>query len=554
MRSRYHLAHLALVSLAAASAACQSDRRPDKADNTIEHRTQKLVTAETFAHGDIGAVAAPGNFSESNGLYTVSGSGADIFGTADEFHFVYRQIDGDVTITARVNSLQNTDVWAKATVMIRETLSAGSREVATVVSPTPTNKFKRQMRDVTGGTSTSVASTANSAIPGWIRLSRTGNSFAAAHSADGVTWTAIGTPVTVTMANPVYVGLGVTSHHDGWITAATFDRLTIVGRPSAPPAGTVKLYLEAENGTLTAPLQTGTDAAASNGLYWQVAAGNNSSASAPATGRALYPFTVTSAGNYKVWGRVNGPTDNDDSFWVRMDTGNWVQWNSLVNGGVWNWNDVHDSLAGGATVTYNLTAGNHTLELAYREDGAKIDRLLITNDLAATPNDAAERPAVSAITPANDATGVDPCGFVAAEVRLPNLGGVDEATMNSTTVSLRKLSDSSLVAATANTSGGGDVIVVQPSAALATNTQYRFSVSDGLKDSPAPPSFPSSAASPPAPPPIAGRAPSTSPRWTWAPPPPASTSPASPSAPTPRCTPPRSAARSSAGRRTAPAC
>ena len=120
MRSRYRLAHLALVSLAAASAACQSDRRPDKADNTIEHRTQKLVTAETFAHADIGAVAAPGNFGESNGTFTVSGSGADIFGTADEFHFVYRQINGDTTITARVASLQNTNVWAKAAVMIRE--------------------------------------------------------------------------------------------------------------------------------------------------------------------------------------------------------------------------------------------------------------------------------------------------------------------------------------------------------------------------------------------------------------------------------------------------
>src|SRR5262245_14858405 len=148
------LARLALISLAATSFTCKSVRSPDESDNAIEQRSGKLVSAETFAHADIGAVAAPGNFSESNGVFTVTGSGADIWTTADEFHFVYRQVNGDATITARVTSLQATDVWAKAAVMIRETTSAGSKEVATLLSPTPANKFKRQMRDVTGGTST----------------------------------------------------------------------------------------------------------------------------------------------------------------------------------------------------------------------------------------------------------------------------------------------------------------------------------------------------------------------------------------------------------------
>jgi hypothetical protein len=38
-----------------------------------------------------------------------------------------------------------------------------------------------------------------------------------------------------------------------------------------------------------------------------------------------------------------------------------------------------------AIVTRNLTAGNHTLEVAYRENGLKMDRFFVTSDLAQTP-------------------------------------------------------------------------------------------------------------------------------------------------------------------------
>jgi Bacterial Ig-like domain/Glucose / Sorbosone dehydrogenase len=470
-----------IVVLSAVGITCTDDRRPEAP--AIEQRVQKLVVAETFAHTDIGAVAAPGNFGESQGTFTVTGSGADIWSTADECHFVYRQINGDTTITARVASLQNANAWTKAAVMVRQNLTAGAVEVSTLLSPTATNKFRKQVRSSAGGSTVSTGSTANSAIPGWIRLVRSGNNFTSFHSSNGTTWTAIGSPTALTMTNPVYVGLAVTSHNDGVIAAGAFDNVTITGRPPAPPAGTVNMYLEAENGTLTSPLVFFSDATASNGLGWQVTPGNSSGGAVPATGHATYPFTVTTAGNYKVWGRVNCPTTSDDSFWVRMDSGTWALWNDLNTGGSWSWNDTHDSPTGGASIQYNLTAGNHTLELAYREDGARIERLLITNDLALNPNDNPERPAVTLVTPANGATGtpVSP-GAVTAEVFLPNLGGIDEATLNGSTVNLRKVSDSSLVAATLNTSGGGDVIVLQPTAALATSTQYRFTVTDGLKD------------------------------------------------------------------------
>jgi len=62
------------------------------------------------------------------GTFTEAGSGTDIWdvGTAgdyrDEFHYAYKMLTGAGSITTRVVSVQNTNGWAKAGVIIRETL------------------------------------------------------------------------------------------------------------------------------------------------------------------------------------------------------------------------------------------------------------------------------------------------------------------------------------------------------------------------------------------------------------------------------------------------
>ena len=52
--------------------------------------------------------------------------GTDIWGTADQFRFAYKTLTGNGTIVARVDSLYNSNVWAKAGVMIRQNTDAGS--------------------------------------------------------------------------------------------------------------------------------------------------------------------------------------------------------------------------------------------------------------------------------------------------------------------------------------------------------------------------------------------------------------------------------------------
>ncbi len=146
-------------------------------------------------------------------------------------------------------------------------------------------------------------------------------------------------------------------------------------------------WFEAESGTINAPMSTQLDVLASGGSFLTVAAGNNSTASVPANGRVTYTVNLPAAGAYRVWGRVIMPSTDDDSFWLRFDgASTWVQWNNNTPfTSAWTWVIVHDTAQGETNMLWPLSAGNHTLELAYREDGARLDKLLVTNDLTYVP-------------------------------------------------------------------------------------------------------------------------------------------------------------------------
>ncbi len=181
-----------------------------------------------WAGGDLGAVGASGSSGYTNGVYTVNGSGADIWGTVDEAYFVRQQITGDCDIRARVASLSNTHVAAKAGVMIRESLNANSPHAMVNVTPSAGAEFIR--RTTTGGSSTATG-VGGVAAPHWVRLVRSGNTFTAYRSAAGATWTVIGTD-TIAMSSTVYAGLVVTSHNDGVLATATLDNVSLTALPS----------------------------------------------------------------------------------------------------------------------------------------------------------------------------------------------------------------------------------------------------------------------------------------------------------------------------------
>jgi regulation of enolase protein 1 (concanavalin A-like superfamily) len=174
---------------------------------------------------NIGAVGVPGSSSQSGGVYTVSGSGKDIWGSSDECHFASTTMTGDGEIRARVTSQTNTSAWAKAGVMIRNGTASNAAHAMMMI--TPGNGFAFIFRASTGGTSTHIAGPALNTMPNnWVRLTRSGSLFTSYVSANGTTWTQIG-QATIAMGATVTVGLPVTSRNDSVISTATFDNVTV---------------------------------------------------------------------------------------------------------------------------------------------------------------------------------------------------------------------------------------------------------------------------------------------------------------------------------------
>jgi hypothetical protein len=185
-----------------------------------------------------GNPASVGSFVEGPvGTYTMTGSGVDIWNDADEFHYAFKTLTGAGTIEAQVLSVGNTDPWAKAGVMIRETLDAGSKFAAVYI--TPGNGCRYQARidtDIAATSDTGVVTAEQTAItaPYWIKIDRdfAGN-FRCYYSSNGTTWTSMSwNPQNITMSSNVYIGLAVTSHNAGATCQGKFSNVRTTGTVS----------------------------------------------------------------------------------------------------------------------------------------------------------------------------------------------------------------------------------------------------------------------------------------------------------------------------------
>ncbi len=185
---------------------------------------------------DVGAVGVTGVSCEDGGVITVRGSGSDIFFGTDEFHFVHRQLDGNGEIIARVNSLNNTNNFAKAGVMMRNSLDGNSNHAYMAMSPEggigePAQYFQWRSAASPNSGSTTAAPLAFGSL---VRIVRLGNTFTGSVSTDnGITWTEVGSQ-NITMGTTIYVGLATTSHNNTVITEATYQDLQF----NAAAAGT----------------------------------------------------------------------------------------------------------------------------------------------------------------------------------------------------------------------------------------------------------------------------------------------------------------------------
>ena len=167
---------------------------------------------------------------EPAGSYTMTAYGADIWDQADEFHFAYQQLSGAGAIIAKVESLEQTHNWAKAGVMIRDTLDPNSAHAMMIVTPTQGLTFERR---TSASQSTSRTRQAGITAPQWVKVERDiyGNVIAS-YSSDGNTWTELGGDV-ITMNTPMYIGLALTAHNAGAACEAKFSNVSTTGTVGA---------------------------------------------------------------------------------------------------------------------------------------------------------------------------------------------------------------------------------------------------------------------------------------------------------------------------------
>jgi regulation of enolase protein 1 (concanavalin A-like superfamily) len=354
-----------------------------------------------WANQDVGAVGQPGRAAYSSGTFTVEGSGADIWHTADAFQFVHRPLSGNGEIVARVMSLTDTHYYAKAGVMLRA--DVGSSAAHVLLNLLPNGDVEFITRQSAGGTTTFVAGSQQSP-PAWLKLVRSDTTITGFASRDGSAWTQVGS-TDVTMSSDLQAGLAVTSHNTSMINKAVFDHVTVSAGGTAPPpttsSGDVVIYAsDIPSASRHGAWQTAGDSQSPNGVKLSTADSGLAFTNEPVAAPQHYvdvTFNANAGTPYRVWLRLRADGDSkwNDSLWVqfsdalvngspeyRMNStaGLLVNmatdaWASSLNG--WGWHNGAYWLSQPTVLTFP-TSGAHTLRVQIREDGVQFDQIVLS--------------------------------------------------------------------------------------------------------------------------------------------------------------------------------
>ena len=191
------------------------------------------------SHGDVGEVQHKGGvaFDAGRGEYRVTGSGANVWGTTDAFHFAWKPLSGDLALTTDVRFAETTGhAHRKGAFMVRQGLEADAPYADVAVHAD--GLISLQYRLVKGGPTLEIKSPIKG--PATVRLERTGDVFTLFVARDGQRFQPVGA-LTVPLADPVHVGLGVSSHDAAASSTAIFSRMTLV---NAGPVAADKRVVE----------------------------------------------------------------------------------------------------------------------------------------------------------------------------------------------------------------------------------------------------------------------------------------------------------------------
>ncbi len=247
--------------------------------------TSAAALPSPWQNQDVGTTGQAGSTTFSSGTFTVRGAGADIWGSSDAFQFAYQPLAGDGSIVARVTGIQNTNTFAKAGIMLRATTAANSQHV--ILDLRPTGDIEFMTRSTTGG-ATSWLAGATHAAPVWLQLALSGSTVTASISADGVTWSPVGS-TTISFPSSVDAGLIVTSHDTSALNTSTFDSVTVsTTSASAPGTPASPSPANSASGVSTSTALTWSSSGATS---YDVAFGTSSTPSNVSTGQATASYS-----------------------------------------------------------------------------------------------------------------------------------------------------------------------------------------------------------------------------------------------------------------------
>jgi len=179
---------------------------------------------------DVGNPAILGSQSLHDNTWTVQSAGEDIWGNADQFYYIWRYLAGNGQLSVRVVSQQAKGSYAKAGIMVRQSLLPSSPYYAVFVESgkvANSANISVETRNRQGLISTQVAAIGGSA-PIYLRITRAGDTYSAYASNDGTTWTLIpGSTTTVGLGGTPLAGMALSSHGVDDVTTATFDNVTV---------------------------------------------------------------------------------------------------------------------------------------------------------------------------------------------------------------------------------------------------------------------------------------------------------------------------------------
>ena len=198
-------------------------------------------------HGDLGVVLHPGSveYDAARHTYRITGSGENLWATADAFQFVWKKMSGDGSIAADIAFPTTTgEPHKKAVLMIRQSLDADSAYVDVALHGNGLTSL--QSRDEKGGATHEIQS--NVAAPRRVRLTRSGAYFYLSVAAGGEDLHLAGGSMRMALQDPFYIGIGVCAHNKDAVETAVFSNVEVAPAPAA--SGQPKLYSTLETITV----------------------------------------------------------------------------------------------------------------------------------------------------------------------------------------------------------------------------------------------------------------------------------------------------------------